>query len=551
MMSIFEGKDHVIVIDNEDGVVMTALYISSSRRLNMASQKIRMSMVSITTMESSTTSVTNHQNDRGLHWLVTALFLVGDLAGGGLVTLPTAMMQSDFYSGLAFTFLMTAVVIYTAYLLGQSWVMLQRRWPEYRDHCRKPYPEMGARAMGPLMKLVVTICIDITQFGIAVVYVLLSSKNIHDFLEAFFVTDFSFCYVVLVMGVCLLPVTFLKSPKDFWAVVVVGMVTTACAVVLILIGSALDYGTCAPEMGENVKFVPTNYFLALGTLLFAYGGHAAFPTIQHDMRKPYHFTRSIFLTFGIITLLYTPVCVMGYITYGNSLQSSIINSIQTIGIQQAINILITAHCILTLTIVFNPLNQDIEELFDVPHLAGSTSLGGRPSGDVDFCWQRVFVRTGVMIMVIFVAESLPTFGPLLDLVGGSTLTLTALVFPCFFYLYLSVAEEKTNEKDNDMFDDNPPTFMEVIEKAPKLRLFICGFIILFGIIGGAAATYSAISELVTTQFTVPCYIQPFTSRLHPTDVHGHTNCCGKWQNITTRGDSSICGPYVDFYNQRY
>lgn len=80
--------------------------------------------------------------------------------------------------------------------------------------------------------------------------------------------------------------------------VVIGMVTTSCAVILIVIGSALDYGICAPEMGENVKFVPTNYFLALGTLLFAYGGHAAFPTIQHDMRKPYHFTRSILLAFG-------------------------------------------------------------------------------------------------------------------------------------------------------------------------------------------------------------------------------------------------------------
>lgn len=57
---------------------------------------------------------------------------------------------------------------------------------------------------------------------------------------------------------------------------------------------------------------------------------------------------------------------MGYITYGNSLRSSIINSLQITGIQQAVNIFITVHCILTLTIVFNPLNQDIEELFRIP-----------------------------------------------------------------------------------------------------------------------------------------------------------------------------------------
>uniref|UniRef100_A0A914ZJV6 Amino acid transporter transmembrane domain-containing protein n=1 Tax=Parascaris univalens TaxID=6257 RepID=A0A914ZJV6_PARUN len=387
---------------------------------------------------------------------------------------------------------MTAIVTYTAYILGKSWVILQRHWPKYRDHCRKPYPEMGERAMGPFIKLIVTVCIDITQFGIAVVYVLLSAKNIHDFIGAFFEADFSFCYVILIVGACLLPVTFLKSPQDFWVAVVIGMVTTSCAVILIVIGSALDYGTCAPEVGENVKFVP------------------------------------------IIALLYAPVCIMGYITYGNSIQASIINSLQITGIQQAVNILITAHCVLTLTIAFNPLNQDIEELFNVAH---------------HFCWQRVAVRTGVMVAVVFTAESLPTFGPLLDLVGGSTLTLTSLVFPCFFYLYLSAAEEKTLRKGGDVLEEDPLTFMEVIERTPKLRLATCAFVILFGLIGGAAATYSAVNELATTQFTAPCYIQPFLNTVHPSDRQRHTNCCGNWQNITRTGDSSVCNDYVDFYKQ--
>lgn len=39
---------------------------------------------------------------------------------------------------------------------------------------------------------------------------------------------------------------------------------------------------------------------------------------------------------------------------------------QITGIQQAINILITVHCILTLTIVFNPLMQEVEEIAKVP-----------------------------------------------------------------------------------------------------------------------------------------------------------------------------------------
>ena len=65
-------------------------------------------------------------------------------------------------------------------------------------------------------RCVVSICLNITQFGIAVVYLLLSSKNIHDFVQWASGTDFNDCYVILCVALGLLPVTFLKSPADFW-----------------------------------------------------------------------------------------------------------------------------------------------------------------------------------------------------------------------------------------------------------------------------------------------------------------------------------------------
>lgn len=42
-----------------------------------------------------------------------------------------------------------------------------------------------------------------------------------------------------------------------------------------------------------------------------------------------------------------------------------------------------------------------------------------------------------MIAVVFVAESVPTFGPLLDLVGGGTQSFTAIMFPILFYVFLT------------------------------------------------------------------------------------------------------------------
>lgn len=72
----------------------------------------------------------------------------------------------------------------------------------------------------------------------------------------------------------------------------------------------------------------------------------------------------------------------------------------------------------------------------------------------------MLVRTGVLASVVFVGESVPTFGPVLDLVGGSTLTLTSLVFPCIFYVYLRTGEEKGNEKGATEDADARPTLRE-------------------------------------------------------------------------------------------
>lgn len=36
-----------------------------------------------------------HRNEQGLGWIITSLFVVGDLAGGGIVALPSAIVQTS------------------------------------------------------------------------------------------------------------------------------------------------------------------------------------------------------------------------------------------------------------------------------------------------------------------------------------------------------------------------------------------------------------------------------------------------------------------------
>jgi amino acid permease len=110
------------------------------------------------------------------------------------------------------------------------------------------------------------------------------------------------------------------------------------SVVFIMVGSALDYSDCklsVDEMLMNLKHVNGwTTISALGTVVFAFGGHSSFPVILHDMKRPSHFTKSSYMAFGGITLLYVPMAIVGYLSYGGTIKSSIINSIQTVWVQQ-------------------------------------------------------------------------------------------------------------------------------------------------------------------------------------------------------------------------
>ena len=155
------------------------------------------------------------------------------------------------------------------------------------------------------------------------------------------------------------------------------------------------------------------------------------------------------------------VSVFGYLVYGDSLRDSVIPSIQTFPVQQIVNGLITLHVVLALTIIFNPLNQEFEEALNISHgrVVNSRVCSRIFSSLLEMGVGRVVSRSAMMVGVVFVAETIPNFGVLLDLVGGSTLTLMALVFPVIFNLYLNAGKAKSGGVAAAQ-DEKPATFKE-------------------------------------------------------------------------------------------
>ncbi|GMS82501.1 hypothetical protein PENTCL1PPCAC_30313, partial [Pristionchus entomophagus] len=471
-------------------------------------------------MEGGRNSESTVSEHHKLGWIVTALFIVADMVGGGVVAMPVAFTLSGLHMGVFFMVSIALVFLYTGWQLGVVWNIMQERWPEYHDHCRKPFPEIAKRSMGPRAKKFTSLLINVTLFGICVVYLLLSANIAHYFVDNFLPDPFriSYCWTIVVLAVMLLPFTYLKSPADFWPVIVLAMVTTTLAVIAIVTGVLRDAPVCKPA--AHFPPVETNkVIISIGTFLFAFSGHFVFPSIQHDMREPKKFSWSVSLGFLLVVMLYMPLSTISFWVYGNSMESSVIYSVQTYWLQCFANFMIAVHCILTLVIVVNPVNQELEHFFKVAHHFGKG---------------RVALRTSVLAAVCFVGLTVPDFLPVMGVVGASTIPLGCVVLPSLFYLWINAAEEYEWQKNKI------PSLMDVLRRTKKTTLAWNIFLLVLAVGGGAIATGISITDLKDTNFKPPCYLSVFVDQGNVTfgggDAGGHgfsQHCCGEFKNVSS------------------
>ncbi|KAK6053595.1 transmembrane amino acid transporter protein [Cooperia oncophora] len=271
----------------------------------------------------------------GFSWWVAAVFIIGETAGSGLVAMPNAIKNTGLIGGPILLCLLAVVTARTAMQLGDNWLLMQKRWPQYLEPCRSPYAEMAYRSIGGRASQIAHVLIQITLFGGASVFSLLAARNIADLLHLF---GYPIHFCISLFAVAIFSMAFHDATQPYAFL-------------------AASYTTVTAKQ----------FTLGFGTIVFAYGGHPVFPTIQHDMVKPRHFSKAVILSYIVLFLLYSPVALTGYAVYGTSVSDSIISSIQTPVLRLLISILITLHVLFSILIIINPLHQGVEEHVGVKH----------------------------------------------------------------------------------------------------------------------------------------------------------------------------------------
>ena len=149
-------------------------------------------------------------------------------------------------------------------------------------------------------------------------------------------------------------------------------------------------------------------------------------------------------------LFYLPVAIAGFVVYSNTLSDNITENLNGNWIKTTILVLITGHLLTAFNIILNPVYQGLENFFNAPQskmlkfFSNSISLKKLFK---DFSLKRVFIRLSVLVSVLFVAQSIPHFGPILTFIGGSTVSMSSFILPCIFYVLICRKEQYKKYRD--------------------------------------------------------------------------------------------------------
>lgn len=314
---------------------------------------------------------------KGLSVLGAISFIVGDIVGAGIVTLPYTMQLISWW-GLPMFFFGSLLMCMCGCLLSKTCLAVFNDVAN-RETIRDPYPQVGERAYGNKMKNFVIVILNVSLFFACIVFLLLLGEIMTQVIQ--YPVDkishrnqlrvwFAIC------GLFLLPFTFLGTPKDFWCVGPMASIASVLASILILLNVLMvghRYGYTIPK---KVEVDPEIALAISGTIQFTFGGISIFPTIQNDLEEPERFPQAVTVSYIIVFVIYTGVSVAAFVVLNGKIQEDILSTFIAMDLYRncpyfrlyvtIAQVMICVHILGAFILILNPVNLQLESMLDIP-----------------------------------------------------------------------------------------------------------------------------------------------------------------------------------------
>ncbi|OAY70770.1 Vacuolar amino acid transporter 1 [Ananas comosus] len=383
-------------------------------------------------LKSSEKLAETHQHDDAT-FIRTCFNGLNALSGVGLLSIPYALSQGGWLS-LLLLFIVAMICCYTGLLLQRC----MNADPRIRT-----YPDIGEFAFGYSGRIFVSIFMYLELYLVAIGFLILEGDNLDKLfpdtrLTVGTVSIASKQLFVMLVALIILPTTWLRS-LGVLAYVSAGGVLASVIVVFSVLWAATVDGVGFGERGRfsNLSGLPT----ALGLYTFCYCGHAV-----------------LLLCFITCTLNYGSMAILGYLMYGDSVNSQVTLNLPTGKLSSKVAIYTT---------LINPFSKYALMIAPV-----ATAIEERLI-TVNKRSPMLLIRSLVVLSTVVIALTIPFFGSLMALIGSLLSIIVSMMLPCICYIKIFGASQ-----------------------VRKVELVLISGILLTGSLVAVTGTYSSLKEII-------------------------------------------------------
>ncbi|XP_012532039.1 amino acid transporter AVT1C [Monomorium pharaonis] len=358
------------------------------------------------------------KGNSGLSLLFATLCIVDIFGVFPIIALPRSIVQCGLY-GIPLVLVVFGLQIYTAILLGKSWIIATALDPQISRKNRYPLTAVTELTMGQQAKSIVTLFLNLTVFGCGIPNLLVASQNLHLFGLKVSEQNFylSFCYWLLIIGFLLCPLMWLGSPRDMkW-------VATCSSITVILTAILTWWSIINDDRIFNVVSIATSptwdkFISGYGMLAFQFDVHPTLMTIQVDMRHPSDIDKAIFFSFITSGSLFTVTACLAVWKYGENTTANILEAVPSGPVANIAILLAALQLCFSSVIGYSALFQYLEDQWSVQRTFG---------------WKRCAMRSAVVFLSVVVGESVSRFDIVMALIGGSLTGSLVFILPPLIY----------------------------------------------------------------------------------------------------------------------
>lgn len=191
---------------------------------------------------------------------------------------------------------------------------------------------------------------------------------------------------------------------------------------------------CCGLLSKSMKIAES-----YGIILFSYGGHSLFPTLQRDMNDPKQFTKAMLFAYIAIFAIYILISSLVYAAFEDNVEKDLVRNFAKYPIVFEITTsMISLHLFVTIVLLLNPIMRMLEEF-----VLKNQSFRNNECVSIT---KRFGLRSALFLVVIIVAIVFRNmFSEILSLIGATSMSMLTFIMPSLCYLKIFKIKPKGKE----------------------------------------------------------------------------------------------------------